>query len=71
MSDVWSVLITGPATYPDPWLAAAGEAGWEALSWPLLTCVEGPATIAPDARPDWIAITSSSRWAPIRSSTLR
>lgn len=60
MSDVWSVLVTGPASHPEPWLAAAREAGWEPTHWPLLECVEGPDMIPDDVKPDWIAITSSN-----------
>ena len=60
MSDVWSVLVTGPATHPEPWLAAARAAGWDPIAWPLLECVEGPEMIEVDVLPDWIAVTSSN-----------
>ena len=63
MNDVWTVLVTGPVSGMDRWCAAASEAGWNAVPYPLLEVrtVEGVEVIAPDSPlPDWIAITSSN-----------
>lgn len=66
MSDVWHVLVTGPVAGPEPWLAAAREAGWKATHLPLVRIEEldAPAWDGPEP-PDWIAVTSSSALAPL------
>lgn len=54
----WSLLLTGPIQDPADWEKAVQLAGWECHSQPLLQRSTLPLGNAPEALPDWIAITS-------------
>ena len=70
MSDVWTVLLTGPTHGIETWSAAAQEAGWQALCLPLVTTKStGHALMEPGHDdPDWIVITSSSALEPLAAA---
>lgn len=57
------ILVTGPVNDLESYLAAAREAGWEALAFPLLGVeqlrVDLAETLEPDP-PDWLCLTSSN-----------
>ena len=57
-----TVLLTGPIGNETRWLAAAREAGWNAVSFPLLEIHDLDANLVDrvDGLPDWIAVTSSN-----------
>lgn len=56
------LLLTGPITSKKPWLAAAEEAGWAPIDFPLVEVHDLDADLVEriDGLPDWIAVTSSS-----------
>lgn len=63
MSEHWTVLVTGPISGLERWCAAATEAGWEAIPFPLLEVARVEAPELSDSaapRPDWVAITSAN-----------
>ncbi|MCP3914841.1 MAG: uroporphyrinogen-III synthase [bacterium] len=73
MSDVWRVLVTGPVTGLEDWLAVARDVGWEAHALPLVRVVpvDAPELDAVPL-PDWIAVTSSNALGPlVRASATR
>lgn len=57
-----SLLLTGPIGSKKRWLAAAEDAGWLAIDFPLLEIheLDGDLVERIDGLPDWIAVTSSS-----------
>ena len=72
MSDSWHVLVTGPVAGLEAWVAAAGEAGWRATSFPLveISATDAGALDAGAPVPDWIAVTSANALPALAQSVL-
>ncbi len=67
MNDVWHVLVTGPVANLNEWVRAAGEVGWQATPYPLVSIEPTGEPILGEGEPTptWIALTSSSAVEPL------
>lgn len=73
MSDHWRVLVTGPVNDLDAWVAAAREAGWEGIPFPLIQVTRTGERALEDGAPlpDWVAVTSSNALAALVEASAR